>query len=317
MLTETTRRRFLQRAGLGTAGIVLGLRRTPAQARRSAGLLYTAAEIARRLGISMAVYQQERLGARHVAAVRAAGIQRIELVMMPEMFDFRNRAQTSEVLSECRKQGVLVVSVHGNLKRKYKDRDERRRRAAAAELLDEIRFAEEAGAGILVAHFGTDEPARKTVTELLERTSDLRIRLTVENMRGGLKPYADFVDRIGSGRFGLTVDIGHARDPDGVNPFVKKGRAVEVLSLGGRRIWHLHLHDTFNLKTKPDHRAPMHADGIIRWDEVFAGLKVIDYRGVFLFEDGRGEEPEAWTRLAATFPQNFAARYGRQRGLRD
>ena len=252
-----------------------------------------------------------------LAAVRAAGIQRIELVMMPEMFDFRNRAQTSEVLSECRKQGVLVVSVHGNLKRKYKDRDERRRRAAAAELLDEIRFAEEAGAGILVAHFGTDEPARKTVTELLERTSDLRIRLTVENMRGGLKPYADFVDRIGSGRFGLTVDIGHARDPDGVNPFVKKGRAVEVLSLGGRRIWHLHLHDTFNLKTKPDHRAPMHADGIIRWDEVFAGLKVIDYRGVFLFEDGRGEEPEAWTRLAATFPQNFAARYGRQRGLRD
>ncbi|HUT95549.1 MAG TPA: TIM barrel protein [Thermoguttaceae bacterium] len=130
-----------------------------------------------------------------------------------------------------------------------------------------------------------------------------------ENMGGGLKPYADFVDRIGSDRFGLTVDIGHARDPDGVNPFVKKGRAVEVLSLGGPRIRHLHLHDTFSLPTKPDHRAPLHPDGIVRWDDVFAGLKAIDYRGVFLFEDGRGENPEEWTRLAAEFPKHFVARY--------
>ena len=27
----------------------------------------------------------------------------------------------------------------------------------------------------------------------------------------------------------------------------------------------------------------------------FAGLKAIDYRGVFLFEDGRGENPDEWT----------------------
>ena len=148
------------------------------------------------------------------------------------------------------------------------------------------------------------------MTELLDRTKDLRIRLTVENMRGGLKPYADFADRIGSDRFGLTVDIGHARDPDGVNPFVKRGRAADVLALGGRRVWHLHLHETFNLPTKADHRAPMHPDGIICWDEVFVGLKAIDYRGVFLFEDGRGEDPEEWTKLAAEFPKKFVARHG-------
>ena len=53
----------------------------------------------------------------------------------------------------------------------------------------------------------------------------------------------------------------------------------------------------------------MHPQGIIQWGEVFAGLKAIDYRGTFLFEDGRGENPEEWVRLAAEFPQNFAARY--------
>jgi sugar phosphate isomerase/epimerase len=311
MTTRTTRRLFLQRVSMVGTGIALGARRTPAGTTSHDGLPYTAEEIAGRLGISMAIYSKERLGARHIAAIRAAGINRVELVMTPSTFDLSDRAQISEVLAECRRQQVAVVSVHGNLQRKYDDPNEQRRREAAARLLDEIRFAEKAGASILVAHFGTSDPSRKTVTELLDQTKDLRVRLTVENMRGGLKPYADFVDRIGSDRFGLTVDIGHARDPDGVNPFVKKGRAGEVLALGGKRIWHVHLHETFRLKTQPDHRAPMHPEGIIEWGEVFAGLRAIDYRGVFLFEDGRGEEPEEWTRLAAAFPANFVARYGR------
>jgi len=310
MTKPTTRRRFLQHAAATGVGVVFGSQHVSAAARPANRLPYTAAEIAERLGISMAVFQTERLGARHVAAIRQLGIQRIELLMAPKTFDFQDRQQVAEVLAECRRQGVSVASVHGNLQGKYNDAMEDRRQAAAAALLEEIRFAEEAGAEILVAHFGTDRQARKTVTELLDQTRDLRIRLTVENMGGGLKPYTDFVDRIGSERFGMTVDIGHARDPDGVNPFVKPGRAADVLALGGQRVWHLHLHDTFNLPTKPDHRAPLHPKGIIRWNEVFAGLKAIDYRGVFLFEDGRGENPEEWTKLAAEFPKNFAARYG-------
>jgi sugar phosphate isomerase/epimerase len=309
MTHRMTRRLFLQHAA--ETSLILSFGTEHVFADSASGMPYTAAEIVGRLGISMAVFQKERLAARHVAAIREVGIQRIELVMKPETFDFQDQRQVKEILAECQKQGVSVVSVHGNLQRRYNDPVEEKRRAAAAALLDEIRFAEQAGTGILVAHFGTDDAARRTVTELLDRIKDLRIRLTVENMGGGLKPYTDFVDRIGSDRFGLTVDIGHARDPDGINPFVKPGRAADVLALGGRRIWHLHLHETFNLPTKADHRAPMHPDGIICWDEVFAGLKAIDYRGVFLFEDGRGENPDEWTRLAAVFPKKFVTRYGR------
>jgi len=310
MMVRTTRRAFIKHATLTGAAFALSGRCISAESAPAAGLPYTAREIAARLGISMAIYQKERLGARHVAAIRAVGISRIELLMMPPMFDLHNRAQVSEVLRECRGQKVTVVSVHGNLQRKYDDPDDEKRRVASAHLLDEIRFAEEAGAGILVAHFGTNDQSRKTVTELLDQTKDLRIRLTVENMRGSLKPYAAFVDKIGSNRFGMTVDIGHIRDADGVNPLVKHGRAGEVFAQGGRRVWHLHLHDTFDLKTKPDHRPPMHPEGIIEWGEVFAALKVNKYRGVFLFEDGRGEEPKEWIHLAASFPKNFVARYG-------
>ena len=307
MTHPTTRRLFLKRAALGGAALVIGTRRT----RAAAALPYTAKEISARLGISMAVYQKERLGARHIAAVRAAGISHIGLTMIPERIDIHDRAQISEILSECKRQKVRIVSIHGNLQRRYNHPDEQQRRAAAAHLLDEIRFAERAGAGIVVAHFGTNDQSRKTVAELLEKTGDMRIRLTVENMRGSLKPYAAFVDKIGSDRFGMTVDIGHIRDTDGINPMVKKGRAGDVMAQGGKRVWHLHLHDTFNLKTKPDHRAPMHPDGIIEWGEVFTALKAVDYRGIFLFEDGRGENPEQWVRLAGEFPKNFVARYGR------
>lgn len=304
----TTRRSFLKSATLTGATFALGTQCITAEVKPSASLPYTAREISSRLGISMAVYQKEHLGARHIAAVRAAGISYIELTMIPQRFDLTDRKQVSEILRECQRQKVTIVSVHGNLQLKYNDPDDEKRRSAAAHLLDEIRFAEEAGAGILVAHFGTNDQSRKTVMELLEKTKDLRVRLTVENMRGSLKPYAAFVDKIGSKRFGLTVDIGHIRDADGVNPMVKKGRAGKVFSQGGRRVWHLHLHDTFDLKTKPDHRPPMHRDGIIEWGEVFTALKAIDYKGVFLFEDGRGEEPEQWIRLAAEFPNNFITR---------
>ena len=307
MTHPTTRRCLLKRAALAGVTYTLGTRCV----RAETALPYTAKEISARLGISMAVYQKERLGARHIAAVRAAGIKHIELTMIPERIDIHDRAQISEIIAECRRQKVRIVSIHGNLQLRYNHPDEDQRRAAAAHLLDEIRFAERLGAGIVVAHFGTNDQSRKTVTELLDKTRDMRIRLTVENMRGSLKPYAAFVDKIGSDRFGMTVDIGHIRDADGINPMVKKGRAGDVMAQGGRRVWHLHLHDTFNLKTKPDHRAPMHPDGIVEWGEVFAAIKAIDYRGIFLFEDGRGENPEQWVRLAGEFPRNFVTRYGR------
>ena len=55
----------------------------------------------------------------------------------------------------------------------------------------------------------------------------------------------------------------------------------------------------------------MHLEGIIKWAEVFAALKVKNYHGVFLFEDGRGGGLKEWIRLATAFPENFAARNGR------
>jgi sugar phosphate isomerase/epimerase len=108
----------------------------------------------------------------------------------------------------------------------------------------------------------------------------------------------------------MLLDIGHERDSDGVNPFTRKYRARKAVTQCGERLCAVHLHETFCIAYKPDHRAPLHDEGIIEWDQIFAGLKDVDYRGVFLFEDGRGDNAEEWVRAVGEFPRKFIERYG-------
>jgi len=276
--------------------------------RNRSGPPWTAEEIGCRLGISTAIYQKIPLGAREIAAIRHSGITRIELLLKPGSFHYRNRAQAAEVLDECRRQGITVVSVHGLLGLPYNSREKKARRIVLRESLSAIRFAEEAGAAIYVGHFGHNEHSRGIVDDLLEQTEGVRIKLTTENM-GALPSYVAAVDKVNSDRFGLTVDIGHPREGDGVNPFTRSDRARRTLAECGDAVFHVHLHETFDLEKHADHRPPLHEDGIIEWGEVLAALREIGYRGELLFEDGRGENPKEWLQMTAEFPRAFVGRY--------
>ena len=156
-----------------------------------------------------------------IAAIREAGLTRIEVtgIRSPHGFDFTDRGQLSEVKAACRNEGVSVVSVHGP-SRGYASEDEDERRQAVGDAVNAAQVAEELGGGVMVCHFGTDERAEQSVTDVLEQTDDSTLRLAVENGKD-LRDFADIVDRVGSDRFGMIVDIGHTRDADGVNPFTK------------------------------------------------------------------------------------------------
>ena len=272
---------------------------------------WTAAEISDRLGLSTAIYQKSRLGAQHIAAIRQAGITRIELSIIQGCLDHKDQRQTSEILNACRSEGVTVVSVHGPFKLRYGSDDEATRKTVVSESLVAIRFAQEMGASTYVAHFGAAEHSKRTADELLRQTEDSGIVLTTENQVGqSLQPYMDVVDAVDSDRYGMIVDIGHNRDADGVNPFVRRDRARQTLVQCGHRLRHIHLHESFDLEQFPDHRPPLHPDGMIEWGEVFAALQEMGYSGELVFEDGRGEDPEEWTRLTAAFPQAFVRKYG-------
>ena len=181
----------------------------------------TAETIQQRLGFStIAMPGDERLGAREIGMIREAGIKRIEICGLhpPTHYDYHDAAQVSEITTECHKQGIAIVAVHGP-SLPYNCPYEEVRRTVAKEALASARVAEEMGASIFVGHFNTNDRSARTVGEMLDCLDGSSIKLTVENGED-LKDFTDFVDHIGSDRFGMVVDIGHTRDADGINPFI-------------------------------------------------------------------------------------------------
>ncbi len=271
---------------------------------------WTAEEIEGRLACSTIVFPRDRLLlAEDIARMREVGIVRIEVCGLgnPGHLDFDDRDYISEVVSQCAANGVSVVSIHspGYL---YNSDDESNRRRAVTEGVVAAKIAEEMGAEVMVCHFRPEEPSERSVNEMLEQLEGHSIKLAIENGQD-LADYTAFVDKVGSERFGMVVDIGHTRDEDGVNPFVKKGVARKTMAQCGGRLIHLHLHDWVDR----DHFSPL--DGDIQWDEVFAAFKDIGYSGWFMFEaayapGNRGElSPEYVLDKVATFPREFVKRY--------
>ena len=280
---------------------------------KASDLPYTAGEIKARLAASTIAYDpREPLGAGHIAAIRQTGITRIELCMLhaPGCFDYHSRAQVTEIMRACESQGVSITSVHGPGVI-YNSDDEGVRKNAVEECLVAARVAEEMGARVMVCHFRTDDHSERTVTEMLDGLEGSTLKLAGENGQD-LEDYTAFVDRIGSDRFGMIVDIGHTRDVDGANPFARKERARRTMAQCGVRLNRLHLHDF--LEPEWDHVAPL--DGVIQWGEVFAAFRDIEYQGMFTFEAIReGAEkgkyaPEYILSKTAEFPEAFVRRYG-------
>ena len=265
----------------------------------------TAEAIRQRLGFStIAMPGNERFGAREIGMIREAGITRIELCGLhpPAHYDYHDPAQVSEIASECQNQGVAIVGVHGP-GLPYDSPYEGVRLAVVKEAVASARVAEDMGASIFVGHFNTNDRSARTVDEMLHCLDGGSIKLTVEN-GGDLRDFADFVDRIGSNRFGMVVDIGHTRDVDGINPFIKKERAREAIAGCENRLFHLHLHDF----VETDHYPPF--DGSIQWGEIFSGLQDIGYAGEFMFEAVAPVSVADTLRKTAAFPDEFVARYG-------
>ena len=267
----------------------------------------TAEAIQQRLGFStIAMPYNKRVGASQIAMIRKAGIERIEICGLhpPTHYDYHDTAQVAEITAECHKQGINIVSVHGP-SLPYDSPYEEVRRAVVKEALASVRVAEEMGASVFVAHFNANDYSERTVRELIEQLEGTEVQLAVENLPDvpELDDYLTFVDRIDCPRFGLTVDIGHTRDPDGINPFVKPERAHKVMAACGHRLVHLHLHDFVDV----DHYPPF--DGDIQWDQIFSALQDLEYTGEFMFEAVARLSLEDTLKKTSAFPNEFAARY--------
>ena len=240
---------------------------------------WTPQEIQQRLGTSTIVFSRDRrLLSEDIEMIAARGIKHIEICGLgdPGHLDVEDSKFVSFVRKETERNGIKVVSTHSP-GYNYTSEDEDHRTAAVAQGVTAARVSEELGAGVMVCHFRPDEPSERSITEMLDQLDGTSIKLAIENGRD-LAEHTSFVDRIGSERFGMVVDVGHTRDDDEVNPFIKRDRARETMAQCGQRLIHLHLHDWVDR----DHFSPL--DGALQWGEVFAAFKDIGYRGYFMFE---------------------------------
>ena len=271
---------------------------------------WTSDEITERLGTSTVVFKRDRLlQSKDIEMIAERGIRHVEVSGNgnPAHLDVADPKYTSWLRAEFESAGISIVSTHspGYL---YNSKNEDNRKKAVEQGVAAAKNSEELGAGIMVCHFRPEEPSEKSIHEMLDRLEGTSIKLTIENGQD-LADYTAFVDKVGSDRLGMVVDIGHTRDDDGVNPFIKAERARETMAQCGPRLSHLHLHDWVDR----DHFSPL--DGAIAWAGVFDALKDIDYQGYYMFEaayrpGARGEvAPEYVLDKVAGFPQGFVERY--------
>ena len=271
---------------------------------------WSADDISERLGTSTIVFERNRLlEARDIAMIAERNIRHIEVCGLgnPGHLDIADSKYTSWLRSECERSGIAIVSTHcpGFL---FNSDDEDNRRKAVEQGVAAAKNSEELGAGVMVCHFRPEEQSEKSIYEMLDRLEGTSIKLTIENGQD-LADYTAFVDKVGSDRFGMVVDIGHTRDEDDVNPFIKVERARETMAQCGHRLFHLHLHDWVG----SDHFSPL--DGEVAWAGVFDAFKDIEYTGYYMFEaayppGNRGDvDPEYVLDKVAGFPQGFMDRF--------
>ena len=273
---------------------------------------WTKQEIAEKLGISSAVYQKVKLGAREIGVIAKAGIRKLEIACVPHSFDYRDRGQRTAVEKECTKQGIDIVSFH-TTHLNWGSEDEALRAVAMKEADTFINTVMDMGVEVYSSHFRNTPATRASVLELLGAFHDRPIIFAVENVGATrIQDAVDMVDAIGSDQFRMLLDIGHERDESGITVFGQKGKADDALAKCGGRLCSTHLHESHVMleQRSHDHHAPMSEGGIIAWDEVLNGLKDIGYEGNLIFEDGRGENPEEWIAYTASFPGRFVERYG-------
>ena len=292
---------------------------------------WTVGEMARRLGISSAVFERVRFGAREVGRIAEAGIRHVELGILPldlratpRSVDHRDGKQMREIKAACEAHGIQISTVHSpNLA--YGAENQEERRAAVKEGLAVAHVAVELGACMVVCHFRINEFTERSIHELLDETMSLPVTLGAENLtdENSIKRVLTLVDGFNSDRLRMILDIGHELDTDGVNPFTVKDCARSAIVQCGGRVAHVHLHETLAHSYKVgsdgqpsyqhrDHQPPLHEDGMIEWEEVLLGLQDIDYQGVLLFEDGLCEDPQEFIDATASFPKRFVQRYRAQ-----
>jgi sugar phosphate isomerase/epimerase len=252
----------------------------------------------RHFGISTHLFHEARLTRDHLVHIAAHGFEAIEVFATRSHFDYRDAATIAELGEWVSDTRLSLHSLHapivdaisgGKWVGSYSVAagDEKRRRAAIAEIAATLQVARTVPFGYLVLHLGMPaaeevppgdnqpDAARRSVEEIVELARGVNVKVAVEVIPNPLASAAALVRLIEETLDG--VDVGVCLDYGHAHLMGDLGEAIETLS---GHLWTTHVHD--NHGRRDDHLVPF--SGSINWDLAMMETQKIGYDGVMMFE---------------------------------
>ncbi|MFN0206182.1 MAG: sugar phosphate isomerase/epimerase family protein [Planctomycetota bacterium] len=231
----------------------------------------------------------------HLALIRSAGFEYVEIIAEPGHFPYRDAAAVEEWKARFDSAGLQISSIQlpRNLPSLSPDAAERDR--AMDELEAAIDAAEALGARLVILQIEpvqigsapldntTDragaDPARQTFCEdaiarLSGYASPRGLELACENANTLLTrvpALATSIENVGRSMVGVCVDTGAAN---------LDGNIPAAIRAAGRELYHLQINDNDSHAATG---APVGA-GTVPWNDVFAALREVNYSGFFVLE---------------------------------
>jgi len=214
------------------------------------------------------------------------GIKKIELRANLKHFEYNNYKKIDLLSKKLDKFGIMAYSMHMPFGNVDISREEKQIRDESIIRIKEAGLAlQRLGGKVLVVHGGAKvenkrekrvEISLQSLKELSDFCVERGLDLAVENTLPGrigdkIEELLYIIEKLNSPNTGACLDTGHIN---------VHGDPAEALKKLGDRLIHIHITD--NLGENDDHLLP--GEGNINWENFFAALNQINYKGILMLE---------------------------------
>ena len=246
---------------------------------------YTVEEIRNRLSIStIAFWRYRPVGPNVLQELVDLGKGKIELGETRERFATADAGSTKLWGEICRSYGIEVIAYHANETFFFDIESEAQRIERVDLCRRQIDTLLDMGGALWGSHAQTvNRMVFKCYEDLVRHVEGTAAVIMLENhpLQGQMvKDRMTFLERMDHPQVGLTLDIGHVRNSEGLNQMTVPGGPTEVLQMCGSRLRHVHLHGFI----ERDHYPPLVEGDRIQWVELFRMFRAVGYSGAFNFE---------------------------------
>ena len=212
----------------------------------------------RQFGVSTQLFESQRLGREHLAAIASYGFTAIELRAARTHFDYCNPAVVADLQQWLGEAGLVLTSIEV---------------PPAEDVEAALLIARRVPVSTLVVKVGAPREARRLVERLAGVAAPLAVTIAVDST--SMSPAGSLVHFVEEGTeavgIGICLDFGQSH---------VDGDLVEALETVSGHLAAAHVHDSRG--RRDEHLAPF--EGTIDWPAALTAVQKIGYDGTMVFD---------------------------------